>query len=334
MNNSAASEKISEDHGVHYFDAGGALTSEKIGDVRKRFSDRGAVHITNTGITDKNYLLSLLPELGFGEQDQFSAGGRTTASWQTKWIAPGLRQLDYYPPHLYLLPNGEVTYQKISPSRILFFCSIPPAQGGRTFLHSSKKVERHLSLSQTGNALLKKIVKHGLTIEVGFLDAQHSEKPNNYFQSWQERFGSGSKETALATAQSQHDEYDTCWWEEDAGHSILMTRITLPGFIVDKRDGDAYLRFPRIAMDPPGIRNGFRRFPFGNNEEFTENEKALLRECYASSREGFPWKSGDIILMDNIRYGHSREPFTGPREILIGMAGWEHIEKNRKESKS
>ena len=34
---------------------------------------------------------------------------------------------------------------------------------------------------------------------------------------------------------------------EDAGYPVLMTRITLPGF-VDK-DGVDYMRFPRIAMD-------------------------------------------------------------------------------------
>ncbi|MEU6709043.1 TauD/TfdA family dioxygenase, partial [Streptomyces wuyuanensis] len=33
-----------------------------------------------------------------------------------------------------------------------------------------------------------------------------------------------------------------------------------------------------------------------------------------------PWQPGDLMLVDNIRTAHSREPYDGPREILVGMA--------------
>ncbi|MEV4920687.1 TauD/TfdA family dioxygenase, partial [Streptomyces tirandamycinicus] len=33
-----------------------------------------------------------------------------------------------------------------------------------------------------------------------------------------------------------------------------------------------------------------------------------------------PWQPGDLMLVDNIRTAHSREPYEGPREILVGMA--------------
>jgi len=312
---------------MRIFDAQGEMDSPKALAIREIFDECGALHISNTNIRDKNDLLPLLPALGFAEHEQYSAGGRTSFSWQEKWVAPGLRRMDYYPPHLYLLPNNEIQYQRIFPTRILFFCNTAPAMGGRTFLHSARDVEQRLASHDAGKNLLRKLSQHGMTIETGFLDAAHPEKKNNYFQSWQERFGTQDKKAALEAAQSLKDEYDECWWKEDGGHSILMTRITLPSFFTDKRDSQNYLRFPRIAADGPSIRNGFRRFPFGNGEEPTEQEKTLLRKVYTETQQGRAWQTGDIILMDNIRYAHSREAFEGPREILIGMAGTEKISK-------
>ncbi len=318
-----------EEQGYSLLDAGGALSHAVIAQSRAQFAAVGALHIANTGIADRDAMQEALPAFGFGATEQFSAGGRTASDWQAKWAVHGLRNLDYYPPNLYLLPNGEIHYQRDFPSRILFFCNTPPATGGRTFLHSAKKIERAIAGSGAeGRALLEKITAHGVMIETGFLDEGHPLKKQNYHQSWQERFGTADKAAALAAAQSRTREYDSCWWQEQDGSPVLMTRITLPGFFRDIRDGEHYLRLPRIAADGPVAKNGYRRFPLGNGAEMTGKEKNLLRAAYEATREGFTWQHGDIVLMDNIRYGHSREPFTGPREVLLGMAGLLRIEKN------
>lgn len=303
------------DTGLSHFDAQGHLNFARLASLAAQFADTGAVHVTHTGLATLADLLPMMDALGFGAGEQFSAGGRTAAAWQTKWAAPGLRHLDYYPPYLYLLPNGEIGYQRDFPERVMFFCETPPAYGGRTFIHAAKKLESNLSRSTAGRKLVDKAREHGLTIETGFIDRNHPQKPQNYFQSWQERFGSDDRETALASAQSLTREYDACWWVEDQGYPVLMTRITLPGFV------DGYMRFPRIAADGPSLKNGFRRYPFGNGVEMTTAEKDLLKNAYTATREGYGWSQGDFILMDNIRYAHSREAFAGPREVLVGMAG-------------
>lgn len=307
------------DTGLSHFDAQGDLTPARLNMLAAQFADTGAVHVTQTGLASRAALLPLMDALGFGAAEQFSAGGRTAAAWQVKWAAPGLRHLDYYPPYLYLLPNGEIGYQRDFPTRVLFFCETPPAFGGRTFIHAAQKLESALERSTAGRKLVDKVREHGLMIETGFIDRNHPQKPQNYFQSWQERFGSDDRDMALATAQSLTREYDHSWWVEDQGYPVLMTRITLPGFV------DGYMRFPRIAADGPALKNGFRRFPFGNGVEMDAAEKDLLKNAYTATREGYAWRQGDFILMDNIRYAHSREAFAGPREVLVGMAGLKQL---------
>lgn len=307
------------DTGLSHFDAQGSLTPARLANLAAQFAGTGAVHVTQTGLSTRADLLPLMESLGFGAAEQFSAGGRTAAAWQTKWAAPGLRHLDYYPPYLYLLPNGEIGYQRDFPRRVMFFCETPPAFGGRTLIHAARKLESNLARCALGRNLIGKAREHGLMIETGFVDRNHPLKAQNYFQSWQERFGSDDRDAALAAAQSLTREYDACWWVEDQGYPVLMTRITLPGFV------DGYMRFPRIAADGPALKNGFRRYPFGNGAEMTDSEKDLLKNAYTATREGYAWRQGDFILMDNIRYAHSREAFAGPREVLVGMAGLKQL---------
>ncbi len=302
-------------------DAKAALTPALIRTARAALEDAGAVRLSRTGLAGAADLASLLEALGFGVGERFTEGGRTSAAWQGKQAIPGLRRLDYYPPQLELLANTEIQYQRRFPARVLFFCAQPAMRGGSTFLHAAADAEALLGKERVGRRLLDKMSRHGMTIETGFLDRRHPEKSANYLQSWQERFGTEDRSTALAKAHNLPDEYDAAWWRDDEnGTATLMTRITQPGF-VRHPDGNTYLRFPRIAMDAPALRNGFRRFPFGDGSALAAEEEALLRGVYAATRQGRAWVQGDILLFDNIRYGHSRAPFEGPRDILVGMAG-------------
>ncbi len=59
---------------------------------------------------------------------------------------------------------------------------------------------------------------------------------------------------------------------------------------------------------------------FGNGEEIGPDVVELLNRVYAANTVREPWQAGDLMLLDNIRTAHSREPFTGAREVLVAMA--------------
>ena len=44
-----------------------------------------------------------------------------------------------------------------------------------------------------------------------------------------------------------------------------------------------------------------------------------IRAAYADEQVAFAWRSGDIMLLDNMSVAHGREPYTGEREILVSM---------------
>ncbi len=45
-----------------------------------------------------------------------------------------------------------------------------------------------------------------------------------------------------------------------------------------------------------------------------------IRAVYDDLKFHFDWLQGDIVLLDNMIYTHGRQPYSGERKILVGMA--------------
>jgi hypothetical protein len=59
---------------------------------------------------------------------------------------------------------------------------------------------------------------------------------------------------------------------------------------------------------------------FGNGDPIGADVVHLLNNTYEATTAREPWQAGDLLLVDNLRTAHSREPFTGPRDVLVAMA--------------
>ena len=51
----------------------------------------------------------------------------------------------------------------------------------------------------------------------------------------------------------------------------------------------------------------------------------LINEVYAAHTARERWQAGDLMLVDNVRSAHGREPFKGPREVVVAMADAVHL---------
>jgi alpha-ketoglutarate-dependent taurine dioxygenase len=59
---------------------------------------------------------------------------------------------------------------------------------------------------------------------------------------------------------------------------------------------------------------------FGDGAPIGADIVQLLNEVYEAHTAREPWQAGDLMVVDNIRTAHSRDPFEGRREVLVGLA--------------
>jgi alpha-ketoglutarate-dependent taurine dioxygenase len=45
-----------------------------------------------------------------------------------------------------------------------------------------------------------------------------------------------------------------------------------------------------------------------------------LRAAYEQEQVTHTWQSGDLLMLDNMLVAHGRTPFSGPRNVVVGMA--------------
>ena len=64
---------------------------------------------------------------------------------------------------------------------------------------------------------------------------------------------------------------------------------------------------------------------FGNGDPIGPDIVHVINETYEAHSVREPWQAGDLLVVDNIRTAHGREPFEGPREIVVAMADSVHL---------
>ena len=64
---------------------------------------------------------------------------------------------------------------------------------------------------------------------------------------------------------------------------------------------------------------------FGDGDPIGADVVQAIHQVYEASTVREPWQAGDLMIVDNIRTAHGREPFQGPREVLVAMADAVHL---------
>jgi alpha-ketoglutarate-dependent taurine dioxygenase len=219
-----------------------------------------------------------------------------------------------FPASQQIAPHNELSYAPVWPGKILFFCQTPSDSGGETIITDVRKVYRRLSPE-----IIERFREKNWML--------HRNYGNGLSLSWQQVFRTSSRAEFERYCRQAGIE---CEWV-DANH--LRTRQVRPALARHPRTGEVvwfnHLAFWHVTSLADEVRESmltvFREIDLPYNTYYGDGspvEPAVVEEIRAAYREetiAFPWRKGDVLLLDNMLVAHGRNPFSGPRRVLVSM---------------
>jgi hypothetical protein len=273
--------------------------------VRAQVAASGAVLLRGAGVRSARDVADVASALGIRPMTE-----REGFAPRTRY-ADGTYSSSHWPPDEAMCMHHELSYAAEVPGYVVFGCLTAPAEGGRTTVADSQQVLRALPAE-----LVAPFARDGWLLtrmyhEVGL--------------PWMDAFGTRDQAevSAYCTAAGMAHE-----WLPD---SRLRTRQRLAALIPHPRTGVlgwfnqiAFLN--ELALDP--VSRGYLRnvygpsgLPFstayGDGSPIPAEVIDVINESYGHATAGEPWHPGDVLVVDNLRMAHGREPYKGAREIVV-----------------
>jgi alpha-ketoglutarate-dependent taurine dioxygenase len=269
----------------------------------------GAALVRGLGITDEKAAATAIRALAtdlMAEREPFAPRTR---------YAPGVYSSTSWPSDQPMCMHHELSYAVEYPTRLIFCCLAAPDCGGATALADAAAVLRDLPAD-----LVDRFDRHGWRLRRTYNEVVG--------MAWQTAFDTGSRDEVEARLRA-----DGVHWEWGAD-GLLRTSRTRPAVVPHPVTGER-LWFNQIAflnewtMDP-AVREyltmefGPDGLPFttlcGDGGPLDRETVDRINAVYEAHTVREPWQPGDVLVVDNLRMAHSREPYEGNREIVVGLA--------------
>lgn len=225
-----------------------------------------------------------------------------------------------FPPQLEIGLHNELSYTRSWPERVFFCCLVAPASGGETHIADGRSVTAHMDPT----------VRHRFS-KLGVIYRQHlrDEDRRGPGKSWQETFDTDEKREAERVCSEQGMAYR---WTGRGFHTTLRN----PGVLTHPVTGETcwfnqadlwHARFDTVKAQEdqtPSRALADEAFGchayYGDGSEIPLADLEAVRTAYRKCEVLFPWRPGDLLMLDNRLAMHGRKPFKGDRKVLVAMA--------------
>ncbi|WP_343716267.1 condensation domain-containing protein [Inquilinus sp.] len=219
-----------------------------------------------------------------------------------------------YPERKMILYHNESSHLPRWPRKQWFFCEQPSPVGGATPIVDCRELYRRLPAE-----LAERFDRLGLTYVRTFTE--------NLDVDWRDFFKTESREEVEARCRAAG--VDFAW----LGRDELQTRTRCPAVITHPLTGersffnqvqlhhtrclDADVREDLLAMVGPERMP--RQVFYGDGSPIEDAVMDLIGELYEACAVRFDWRRGDVVMLDNMLAAHARDPYEGPRRIVVAM---------------
>jgi len=220
-----------------------------------------------------------------------------------------------YPCELAIPLHNEMSYAADWPMRVWFFCAEAAPEGGETPIADSRRVYARLDPATRDRFAAKQVLyvrNYGSGIDL----------------TWQSVFQTADRAAVESFCRASGIEWE---WR---GGERLRTRERHPAVARHPKTGEmvwfnqahlfhvsslpSELRDPLLdAMPEEDLpRNSY----YGDGSRIESSALDAIRDAYDGETVTAPWRSGDVLLVDNMLVAHGRAPYRGSRRVLVGMS--------------
>lgn len=211
--------------------------------------------------------------------------------------------------------HHEMSYSHNWPQRLLFFCEQPSADGGATPVADDRVVFAALDEEIKRRFLEKRVMyvrNYGPGLDLSWQDVYQTDDRDEVERycrdvgidfEWRgdDRLRTRQVRQAVATHPQTGD---TVWFN----HAHLFHSSNMPADVREALVAD---------LGPEGLpRNAL----YGDGSPIDTATVEEIRATYERHAVRFPWRKGDVMLVDNFLVVHGRDPYSGPRKVLVAMA--------------
>ena len=284
------------------------------GALRAVVAERGCVLVRGLGLRDaagagavfRGLAAGLMAEReAFAPRQPFPGGVYSVTPW---------------PPNQQMCMHHELSYALEFPGLLLFACLTAPAGGGATAVADGPAVLRALPAG-----LVQRFEREGWVLTRNYNE--------DIGASVEQAFGTGDRHAVESYCRANAIEFD---WQPGGGLRTRQRRSAVVRHpVTGQRCWFNQIAFLNERTIDPEVREylvevyGQDGLPFttlfGNGDPVGADVVDLLNATYEAHTAREPWQAGDLLLVDNIRTAHSREPYDGPREVLAALADPVHL---------
>ena len=237
------------------------------------------------------------------------------ASTPRTQVAKGIYTSTEYPPHQAIPLHNEQAYTRDWPMKIWFYCAVAAPSGGETPIADSRKIYQSIAPE-----IRDRFADRGLMYVRNY--------GNGLDVPWTQVFNTDDRAVVERYCQ-MHD--IACEWKAEGE---LRTRQLCHGVARHPRTQEMVwfnqAHLFHISALEPAVRETLldivaeedlpRNVYYGDGQPIEDSILDEIRAVLDKHKVIFPWQQGDVLMLDNMLTAHAREPFKGPRRVVVAMA--------------
>jgi 2-polyprenyl-3-methyl-5-hydroxy-6-metoxy-1,4-benzoquinol methylase len=275
--------------------------------IEAKLLDHGAILFRDfdlQSVTEfENFASAVCPDLfgDYGDLPREEMGGKVYASTP-------------YPAEERILFHNESSHLHRWPMLIWFYCVKAAQSGGESPIVDCRQVYREMESS-----VRERFERQGLMYVRNFTKGLDV--------SWESFFQTTERSVVEDYCRRASIDFE---WTGDGG---LRVRQFCPAVVKHPQTGEAVffnqIQLHHISCLPASVRESLNSvvdeesFPrnvyYGDGSPIEDSVVQHLRDLYDRLAVSFAWHERDVLMLNNMLVAHSRNPFSGPRKIVVAL---------------